>query len=36
MVYGGILAAFGGTAVALSLAEMASMSVCLNTLDYSC
>lgn len=27
MVYGAILAAFGGSAVALSLAEMASMSV---------
>ncbi len=33
MVYGGILAAFGGTAVALSLAEMASMLVCLNAFD---
>lgn len=30
MVYGGILAAFGGTAVALSLAVMASMLICLN------
>lgn len=27
MVYGGILAGFGGTAVAMSLAEMASMCV---------
>ena len=27
MVYGTILAGFGGTAVSLSLAEMASMSV---------
>ena len=28
MVYGGILAGFGATAVAMSLAEMASMCVC--------
>jgi choline transport protein len=27
MIYGGILAGFGGTAIALSLAEMASMYV---------
>lgn len=31
MVYGGILAGFGATAVALSLAEMASMRVALRT-----
>jgi hypothetical protein len=30
MIYGAILAAFGGSAVALSLAEMASMSVLLG------
>jgi hypothetical protein len=31
MVYGGILAGFGGTAIALSLGEMASMCVFLPT-----
>jgi len=31
MVYGGILAGFGGIAIALSLAEMASMCVFFHT-----